>query len=500
MANASWIQYPAVTNPTGDTSPGATGIGGDQMPSIASMDAAVANGGQSPVAPIDYNQMGNQELIQMAGDAAAGGANVGQIGTWAAQNLDQSRMNELFGQDATTGYAGFGSDINQNYGRTIGQIANQWDERTPEASRRGYQRIDPLTGHAVDAQGNYVANAEFYQSPGGAGSGQGTVVGSMPPSDAPGGPGVPGVAGDVQGGSGMPSQNYNTSVTDWLNQITQSDSPIMTQARTNAMRGAQSRGLLNTQGALLGAQNAAYQAALPLAQQEAETGARFGLQQQGGQIQSALSAQGYGQQRGLGEQQQGFNIQNMDIGQRNTLEQMASSQGYNLATMDAQQINQLAQMAVSQGFNMDTLYQQQQYGLESMGVQHGFDVENMSTAQLNQLEQMGTAQGFAMDTMSAQSMNALAQMEAQFGFSDRLQESQNALAERMQTAGFTNEQQQSMVAANNTFTDNLLAAAGRIMTTPGATWTAAMQTSMENIIIASRNWNADFLDMPLAGE
>lgn len=119
--------------------------------------------------------------------------------------------------------------------------------------------------------------------------------------DAPGG-GYAGGAGGGAGGAGgggfggggpfgMPTTGINLSQlqnpTGWdvqpnetvrsqLQQIIADDSPLMQQARTRALQTANSRGLLNSSMAMTAADSAMYDAAMPIATQDASTFARSG--------------------------------------------------------------------------------------------------------------------------------------------------------------------------------------------------------------------------------
>jgi len=66
----------------------------------------------------------------------------------------------------------------------------------------------------------------------------------------------------------------NQTVSGQITQLIDQNSPLMEQARTNAKQAANQRGLVNSAMAVSAGESAAYQAALPIAQQDAETNAR----------------------------------------------------------------------------------------------------------------------------------------------------------------------------------------------------------------------------------
>ncbi len=68
----------------------------------------------------------------------------------------------------------------------------------------------------------------------------------------------------------------NETVRSQLQQIIADDSPLMQQARARAQQTANSRGLLNSSMAMTAADSAMYDAAMPIAQQDASTYARSG--------------------------------------------------------------------------------------------------------------------------------------------------------------------------------------------------------------------------------
>ena len=128
---------------------------------------------------------------------------------------------------------------------------------------------------SLGANGEWVQNAGTGSGGGSGGSGGGS-----------------GGAGTGGGGPlGMPTTGINLSQlqnpTGWdvqpnetvrsqLQQIIADDSPLMQQARTRALQTANSRGLLNSSMAMTAADSAMYDAAMPIATQDASTYARAG--------------------------------------------------------------------------------------------------------------------------------------------------------------------------------------------------------------------------------
>lgn len=73
--------------------------------------------------------------------------------------------------------------------------------------------------------------------------------------------------------SGVPRPIIDESVTRAVTKTMAQDSPLMTQARTQGLQQGNRRGLLNSSMAVGAAQDSAYRAALPIAQQEAQQAA-----------------------------------------------------------------------------------------------------------------------------------------------------------------------------------------------------------------------------------
>ncbi|CAO3403516.1 hypothetical protein [Azospirillum palustre] len=110
-----------------------------------------------------------------------------------------------------------------------------------------------------------------------------------------------------------------------VSRITSAGGPLMQQAKTDGLATAQRRGLLNSSMAVGAAQGAVLNAALPMAQQNAQQTAA-----------KNLSSQDYGQNRGLQEQKFGYDKDLSDQAFRQ--QQQLSEQEYQhqLGTIDTQ--------------------------------------------------------------------------------------------------------------------------------------------------------------------
>ncbi len=167
------------------------------------------------------------------------------------------------------------------------------------------------------------------------------------------------------------------TVAGQIKNLTDPNSPLIQQARSRALQQANSRGLLNSSMAMTGADSAAYDTAMPIAQADAasagriagynaDTANQFKTNEYNTQTQAGLTnaaAQNQGSQFNTSQTntartqqvQQGFDLARMDrqaaltIGQmsaqqQNDIAKMATAQGYDLARMTAQQVNDLAKI------------------------------------------------------------------------------------------------------------------------------------------------------------
>lgn len=132
----------------------------------------------------------------------------------------------------------------------------------------------------------------------------------------------------------------DATVSGQMEDLMSQDSNLMKQARTAALQGANSRGLLNSSMAVGASQDAMAQTAMTMAQQDA--GNAFNARQ-------AATNQGYTQEN-LATQQD-YTKENAATQQQYSLEQMAKNQDYALEQMDADAQNELNQLFASSSAN-----------------------------------------------------------------------------------------------------------------------------------------------------
>lgn len=97
-------------------------------------------------------------------------------------------------------------------------------------------------------------------------------------------------------------QGGSASVADGVARITGKLSPLLTQAQTRAMQGANRRGLLNSSMAGGAAESAIIDAALPIASQDAAQSFQHNLSRQDYQQRQSLAEQSFGHKQSLAEQ------------------------------------------------------------------------------------------------------------------------------------------------------------------------------------------------------
>ena len=248
-----------------------------------------------------------------------------------------------------------------------------------------------------------------------------------------------------------------------IESITKKSSPLMQLAESRAAAKMNERGLLNTSLAVGAGQTALYEAAMPMAQQDAATYARAGEFNTGQKNQFSLQANDNVNALGRMDKQQGFDItklgvqqgytqanmskqQEYDIGkmgidqqnilsrmtaaQQNDLAKLATSQGYTLQNMTAQQINDLIKLKQVQEYDLTKIAVTQENQLKILGEQFKFDVSKMNLDSANILSRMSVqqqqdiaklaiSQGYDLTKISAQQVNDLAKLATNQSYTEK---------------------------------------------------------------------------------
>lgn len=243
-----------------------------------------------------------------------------------------------------------------------------------------------------DAQGNLVAGDPGYMAPGTglikATSGQQNVT----PDTNPVMSYTPAIATATKANS----QGYTpvgTVITDpqtvqgQLKNIIAADSPLMQQAGTRARQSANSRGLINSSMAVGAGHAAVIDAALPIAQQDAQT--YYAANKSTADAQNAALHFGAaaGNQASLADAQLGTDVSKANAGMINQTKQQAASDANNqmLARLDVQTKLQVQQLDNSTRLSLATLDAQNRQLLQtnqsaaSMFQQAVTNITNIST-------------------------------------------------------------------------------------------------------------------------
>lgn len=193
----------------------------------------------------------------------------------------------------------------------------------------------------------------------------------------------------------------NSTVQGQLSGILKTGSPLLDRAETKAAQAANSRGLLNSTMAITAGQSALYDAALPIAQQDASTFADAGKTNAQQRTQVGLanaSAANSSAQQAAGFQQQS-NLQTQDLAAQAAQQDKELASRYDLANLDAntrkelqaadaanQQKLQAANAALQTGLQANDLAVKQSMQQYEASVQQAMQgVDNASKLQIAQL-------------------------------------------------------------------------------------------------------------------
>lgn len=187
----------------------------------------------------------------------------------------------------------------------------------------------------------------------------------------------------------------NMTAAGQFKDLSAENSPLMQQARTKALEQMNGRGIVNSSMALTAGDQAAYNAILPLAQQDATTYANAGQFNAGQTNQFGLqnNAQAYTQSNMA--QGQGYTQANMALANKYGLNNMAVNQGYTQANMGLANGYTQANMGLANGYNVTNAATQQGYTQANMKTQAEIQKEFAGATALysNLANQTATATG-----------------------------------------------------------------------------------------------------------
>ena len=195
----------------------------------------------------------------------------------------------------------------------------------------------------------------------------------------------------------------NSTVQGQLSGILKTGSPLLDRAETKAAQAANSRGLLNSTMAITAGQSALYDAALPIAQQDASTFADAGKTNAQQRTQVGLanaSAANSSAQQAAGFQQQS-NLQTQDLAAQAAQQQRELASRYDLASLDAN-----SRMALQQADAAN----QQKLQAANAALQTGLQANDLAVKQ--SMQQYDAAVQQAMNGQNNENKLKLAQMDA----------------------------------------------------------------------------------------
>ena len=159
------------------------------------------------------------------------------------------------------------------------------------------------------------------------------------------------------------------TVAGQIQNLTDPNSPLIQQARSRATQQANARGLINSSMALTGADSAAYDAAMPIAQADAAQASKVAGYNVDTANQFKVKDADTETQVGLANMGAKNQTSQFNVGQTNQALTQERQQGFDLAKMSAQQQNDMAQLAAKQGYNLETITATQAADLQKLAVQ-----------------------------------------------------------------------------------------------------------------------------------
>ena len=208
-----------------------------------------------------------------------------------------------------------------------------------------------------------------------------------------------------------------STVQGQLGKVLDSNSPLMDRAATKAAQGMNSRGLLNSTMALTAGQSALYDAALPIAQQDAATFTTAGKANADAMNAASQQAAGFAQQTGL---------QAADIGNQQALQSNDLASRYNLAEMDVQSRANLQAADIQNQQKLQAANATLQTGLQATDLGVKQSMQEYDAALKTAMQGSDNTNKLALATMDANTKTRLADIEATY--KNGLQQSQSMAA------------------------------------------------------------------------
>ena len=225
----------------------------------------------------------------------------------------------------------------------------------------------------------------------------------------------------------MWAPDANSTVQGQLKNVLDSGSPLLDRAETKAKQGMNQRGLLNSTMALTAGQSALYDAALPIAQQDASTFADAGKTNSQLQTQVSLAnagatndaskfgadASNQASMQAAGFKQQS-NLQTQDLAAQAAQQDKELASRYDLAQLDANSRAQLQAADIANQQKLQAAQAELQKGLQSNDLAVKQSMQQYDAAVQQAMQGRDNATKLQLATLQADSQMALAEVEAKY--------------------------------------------------------------------------------------
>lgn len=141
--------------------------------------------------------------------------------------------------------------------------------------------------------------------------------------------------------TGMWKPEANSSTADNVNKLTATDSPFMAQAKARGIDTANQRGLLNSSIAVGASQKAAYDAALPIAQADANISAQKDISAQQFSQNKDLQSQQIASTEKIANQNNDTQLKVADMNVRSNAQDKSAAAAQNYASVYASMVNNI---------------------------------------------------------------------------------------------------------------------------------------------------------------
>ncbi len=208
----------------------------------------------------------------------------------------------------------------------------------------------------------------------------------------------------------------NSTVAGQVNKLTAAGSPLIDQATTAAKQQSASRGLLNSTLGITAGLDAAYKAALPIAQQDANTYASAG--QFNANAANTTSQFNAGATNEVGMQREGFAqqewLQNADFAQQSKTQAADLASRYDLAQMDVQSRMALQQADAANQMKLQQANAALQTGLQATDNAVKQSMQQYDAALKQSMQGLDNQNKLESATLDADNRVALAGIEAKY--------------------------------------------------------------------------------------